>query len=63
MFYIAIYKKVWVSKDNLALEYQIQATEREFNSTGYLTRQILTRTNFPENVVGSSHEMTYEYSE
>jgi hypothetical protein len=63
MFNTSVHHKGWYEDGDVAGESQTDASEREFNPSGYLTRQILTQQSPFNPGITNVREMTYEYTE
>jgi hypothetical protein len=57
------HQKSWDDDGEVESEYTTEATDKQFNSDGYLIRQFLTRTSLHANEPDEVREMTYGYTE
>ena len=61
MFNVNTHWTTWNKDGNITSETETDATEHQFNSNGYLIRQVLTRHNLFKQEPDLVREMTYEY--
>ncbi|HEY3429667.1 MAG TPA: hypothetical protein VGK39_03250 [Cyclobacteriaceae bacterium] len=63
LFNNTTHEKTWDEDGEIESEYDTDATDKQFNSDGYLIKQFLTRKSLLETEPDVVREMTYEYTE